>query len=113
MEEKKSEVQAILDVVSGYGDSIRKFEKDIVDTMRSEMKDLKFELKDLFSREVARINKDIDELKTEVNIVKKSASEERIMVREQKNKLAWVISIAVFISSLVIGIVQHFLFQAL
>jgi len=113
VEEKKSEVQIILDAVSGFSKEIRSFEKGVVDTMRIEMKELKVELKDWFQLEVSRINEDINELKIDVNIVKKNASEERLMVREQKNKLAWVISIAVFVSSLVIGVVQHFLFKAL
>ena len=111
--EKKGEVQTILDAVAGFNNSIHGFKDSIVTTMRNEMKELKVELKEYFKTEVSRINKDIDEIKIDVDTVKKDAVNEKIMIRQTKNKLAMVIAIAVFVSSLIIGVVQHFLFKAL
>ena len=109
---EKSEVQLMLDAVAGFNDSITGFKDGIISTVRTEIKELKTELITYFDKEINRTNTEVKEIKTDVEIIKKCAADERLLVREQKTKLAWVISIAVFTSSLVIGIIQHFIFQA-
>ena len=108
---EKSEVRTILDAVAGFNDSINGFKDSIIITMRTEMKELKIELKDYFTNEINRTNQDVKELKTKVEIVKKEAESSKLLIHNQKNKLAFVISIAVFFSTLIIGVVQHFVFK--
>jgi len=110
---EKSEIQLMLDAVAGFNDSITGFKDGIINTVRSEIKDMKSELITYFEKEISRTNIEVKEIKVDVEQIKKCASDEKLLVREQKNKLAWVISIAVFISTLVIGVIQHFIYQAL
>ena len=108
---EKSEVQTILDAVAGFNNSINNFKESIVSSVRADIKELKTELIDYFDKEISRTNAEVKEVKRDVVLIKNESVNEKILVRQQKNKLAWVISIAVFFSTLILGIAQHFLFK--
>lgn len=113
VEEKKSEVQLILDTVAGFSKEIRGFEKGVVDTMRNEMKDLRFELKEYFTKEINRTNEDVQELKGSVEDIKKEFNTEKLIVDRLKSKIGLIVGVAVSISTIILGIIQHFVLKAL
>ena len=109
VDEKKSEVRMILDTVGGFNESINNF-RDRLEVLI----DKKFDsLKEYFTNEINRTNKDVKEIKSEVVTMKEKAEKQSLIVSNQKTKLTLIVSIAVFFSSIIIGVVQYFILKAL
>ena len=106
--DKKSEVQAVLDAVAGFNNSIQTFRDSIKDDIiRSEER-----LKSFVTVEINRTNEVVKEIKLDVEELQKNAHEEKTLLRVQKFKLGVAISIAVFVLTPIIGIIQHFITKA-
>ena len=104
----KSDVQTILDAVAGFTNSINGFRESIT----KEIKSSEHRVLTRLTEEINRTNLTISEVKADVEVLQKSQYEEKTLLRIQKVKLGVAISIAIFVLTPIIGIIQHFITKA-
>lgn len=108
---EKTDVQAILDAVAGFNNSISGFRNELVNLFKQGIDDLETRIMKHFDKEMSRTNEAIQDAKDDIEKIKINAANEKTEVRLQKNKLAMVVSISVFFSTLILGIIQYFILK--